>query len=223
MNLKEQILVIDPASHTPELDCFNHIACNSKLPCSYHLPALLSMRSLHSIDPSLVKGIIVFGSATSVHDNIKWQDNFASWLFEEMLRGVPTLGLCYGHQLIAHVFGGEVGFFNVQKDKLKGFRKVEFEEDPRLNLTKSTGMSVVSHNEIVKKLHGELECWGSSELISFEAIRHKILPVWSAQAHLEATHEFLFNQGIQCLDKNMNFSFGHSIILSFLRFCKSQK
>ena len=56
-----------------------------------------------------VRGIIVMGSAASVNDNHKWQQNISDIMVDASSKGIPVLGLCYGHQLIGHTYGGKVG------------------------------------------------------------------------------------------------------------------
>lgn len=54
-------------------------------------------------------GVIVTGSAAMVTDRHDWSERSAGWLREAAHEGMPLLGICYGHQLIAHALGGQVG------------------------------------------------------------------------------------------------------------------
>ncbi len=61
-------------------------------------------------DPELYAGIIVTGSHALVTEHARWSERTAEWLIKAVRAGVPTLGICYGHQLLAYAFGGKVGF-----------------------------------------------------------------------------------------------------------------
>lgn len=68
------------------------------------VPSDISVGELNQIGKRLnVKGIILSGGPSSIYErNAPKMDKY---LLES---GIPTLGLCYGHQLIAHYLGGEV-------------------------------------------------------------------------------------------------------------------
>lgn len=54
-------------------------------------------------------GIIVTGSPAMVTEQLDWSENTARWLVHAVAQQIPLLGVCYGHQLLAHALGGKVG------------------------------------------------------------------------------------------------------------------
>ena len=56
------------------------------------------------------RGIVVTGSPAMVTDRAPWSEHSADYLREAVERSVPVLGICYGHQLLAHALGGTVDY-----------------------------------------------------------------------------------------------------------------
>ena len=57
-----------------------------------------------------VAGAIVTGSHSMVTDREPWSEQTAQWLRAAVAAELPVLGICYGHQLLAHTLGGEVDY-----------------------------------------------------------------------------------------------------------------
>ncbi|MCB9648866.1 MAG: glutamine amidotransferase [Deltaproteobacteria bacterium] len=55
-----------------------------------------------------VDAAVITGSPASVTEPEPWVEALAAWTRQAMQDGLPVLGVCYGHQLIAWAQGGEV-------------------------------------------------------------------------------------------------------------------
>ncbi|GHC89880.1 GMP synthase [Pseudorhodoferax aquiterrae] len=55
-------------------------------------------------------GVVITGSHAMVSDREPWSEAAAAWLRGAVQAGLPVLGICYGHQLLAHSLGGTVGY-----------------------------------------------------------------------------------------------------------------
>ena len=216
------IFVVDPGARVPEIDCFNRIAQDSSLPCHYHLPALFGLDSLDD-EPQHPSGIIILGSGASVYDKLLWQDRLMSWLQPKMESGIPTLGICYGHQLIAHIFGSRVTTLYSDSRKLVGHRNVKIGSN-KLGLTQKTYHLVVSHREVVNEIPKGFQAFASSQEVPLDGFEHLELPTWTLQPHPEAHDGFLRNQSIKIAEKHKPevFASGAEIISQFLKFCARQ-
>ncbi len=61
-------------------------------------------------DASSLRGVVITGSHEMVSHRAEWSERTAAWLADCVGAGLPVLGICYGHQLLAHAMGGEVDF-----------------------------------------------------------------------------------------------------------------
>lgn len=59
-------------------------------------------------DPGEVDGIIITGSPLMLTDREGWMLQLAQWVGGAVQAQVPTLGVCFGHQVLAFALGGEV-------------------------------------------------------------------------------------------------------------------
>lgn len=60
--------------------------------------------------PNDADGIVITGSPAMVSDREHWSEVTAAWLREAVGNDIPVLGICYGHQLLAHAMGGRVDY-----------------------------------------------------------------------------------------------------------------
>ena len=217
--MERQIAVIDPAMNRAETDCFNLLVGSSPLPMTYHLPKLAGMDSLHA-DRGTIAGIIILGSACSVNDGFEWQTQMNAWLKPKLEAGIPTIGLCYGHQLLSHLFGAKVDFVFEDKRKHSGLRTVHLKKN-RLWGEATQGSLVVSHREAVQTCPAGFEVVGASPEVAVDAIAHTRLPIWGFQSHPESSPSFLKSQGIAAETKSLEF--GWNLMRAFLRFVADRR
>jgi GMP synthase (glutamine-hydrolysing) len=61
-------------------------------------------------DPARYRAAFITGSPAMVTDREPWSEQTAHWLRKAATQGLPMFGICYGHQLLAHALGGQVGY-----------------------------------------------------------------------------------------------------------------
>jgi len=54
-------------------------------------------------------GVVISGSSASVYWDEPWIDELVEWTARVAEHGVPILGICFGHQVLAEALGGTVG------------------------------------------------------------------------------------------------------------------
>lgn len=60
-------------------------------------------------DYNSISGVVITGSHAMVTEHRDWSEGTGAWLSGAVERKLPILGICYGHQLLAHALGGKVG------------------------------------------------------------------------------------------------------------------
>jgi len=131
-------------------------------------------------------GAVITGSPAMVTERLPWSEQTAEWLTAAIDSGLALLGICYGHQLLAHALGGrvepdpagrEIGTVSV-KLTLDG------EDDALLGLLPSVFQAQATHVESVTRLpHGAVEL-ATSDHPANHAFRVGDM-VWGVQFHPE--------------------------------------
>jgi len=128
-----------------------------------------------------IKGIILSGGPQSVYEK-----NAPKINTEILDIGVPVLGLCYGHQLIAQVYGG-----NVKQAKKKEYGITYATIIKSDKLLKGLGKKEkvwMSHGDTVYSLPKDFEVLASTENCPVAAFKHKKKPIYGLQWHPEVVH-----------------------------------
>ena len=214
MKNNPSLMIIDPAVVTPSIESFNRISTVAPYNVTYHLPALYGTETILNTYDKNILGVIVLGSATSVNDKNKWQNEIEKILLNAAEINVPILGLCYGHQLIGKIFGGEVGPLWHGEIK-RGNRKVDIKKSPMWGSANS-GELLYSHQDVVTKAPPNFDILASSKMVDIEAIQAKNKPIWGFQAHLEATEAFVKEHNLNNESAKKCFIFGHRLLDTFI-------
>lgn len=214
--MRKELLIIDPAKKIAEVDSFNYISRNSKVPTSYHLPGLFGMSTLEDCEKHAeIAGIIVMGSEASVNERQDWQKNLESWLLPHLEKKIPIFGICYGMQMLGFMFGEAIADSG---KKVIEFRSVKVRADTDLKWQQQEIPLLASHREYVTALPQNFKLLGSSDHCAIEAFRHKDMPIFGTQTHIEATEIFCHRHEIYDVEQIKFIKYGHSLLQSFLDF-----
>ena len=208
-------MVIDPAVEKPAIESFNRISLITKHPTTYHLPALFGFGNSIKIKKNVV-GIIVLGSAASVHDGFSWQEELTNILEESFENKIPVIGICYGHQHIAHICGGKVGPL-WDDNKKQGVRNVKLIKDT-LYGDACNGPMIYSHKEGVTMIPKGFEIIAKSDMVDVDGFVSATKPIWGFQTHIEATQAFIDHHNIPLGGNSNPCQFGHKILDSFINY-----
>jgi len=188
---KDIILILDFGSQYTQLIARRVRECRVY---SRIVPYDIHIKQIADINP---KGIILSGGPASVSD--KKSPGISPKIFR---MGKPVLGICYGMQLIARLFGG----------KVKHTRDREFGR---------AELFIDSHKDLFTNLPGNLSCWMShGDYVSklpkgFYAIAHTLNTQNAAFANRQGT---IF--GVQFHPEVAHTTKGEQIVSNFLhRIC----
>ena len=128
-------------------------------------------------------GIVVTGSAAMVSSGEPWMLRAARWL-REQAEQVPVLGVCFGHQLLGHAFGGTVGRNPRGRQIGTAELRLDAPGDPLLGRLPNRLEAQTSHQEVVLVPPPRAAVLGSTPLDPHHAMRFGER-CWGVQFHPE--------------------------------------
>ncbi|WP_417529706.1 glutamine amidotransferase [Marinobacter lipolyticus] len=142
--------------------------------------------------PEQWDGIVITGSPAMVSERADWSERTATWLASAVTLQIPMLAVCYGHQLLAHAFGGDVGFHPQGRES--GTFSVELFDstttDPLLGTLPKRFQAQLTHRQSVLRLPECAVLLASNEFEPHQAFRIGSC-AWGVQFHPEFTPEIM--------------------------------
>jgi GMP synthase-like glutamine amidotransferase len=189
--------IVDPSIHHAEIQGVAEIRHRWPGEVREFRPVLSPGDGPTPADGYAADGVVIMGSAASVHESLPWMERLGEWL-EPIVAGrrvIPLLGICFGHQLIARLAGGRVGFLTADHGKRVGVENTRI-EGSRLLGERREMLVVVSHREEVKGLPAGYRRVAYRDGVANDGMEHEERPVFSFQFHPEAREEFASRAGI---------------------------
>ena len=151
--------------------------------------------SLEEIKSSGYKGIIFTGGPNSVYNPDS--PHYSKDILE---LGIPILGICYGHQLMAYMAGGII--VSAENNSEYGKTLLYVKESKLLNGIKKESICWMSHTDYVKVLPEGFVVTAYTNSCSCAAMENVNKNLYGVQFHPEVTHT---EYGMQIL-KNFVFN-----------------
>jgi GMP synthase (glutamine-hydrolysing) len=148
----------------------------------YHYPTRGGEPSLDGVD-----AVVITGSTAGVYeaDERPWIDSATAFVRRLVAQGVPTLGVCFGHQLVNGALGGRVEHRGLTAELVDA----DLADDPLFDGVAPTLPMV--HGDHVTRAGDGMEPIAAADYYPLLATRHADAPVWTTQYHPEFTADLL--------------------------------
>lgn len=137
--------------------------------------------------PSLDDGfshILLTGSEASILERPPWAEAEVALVRDALARGLPILGSCYGHQLLALAIGGP-GYVQRCGEPEIGWLPIRvLGNDPLLGPARTAHAFTLHFDEVVDP-DGLLTVLAGTPVCPIHAFRFGVKPVWGVQSHPE--------------------------------------
>lgn len=150
-----------------------------------------------NLDFSKYERLIISGSELSASTQHIEQHDVFSIINEFIYANKPILGICYGHQMIARVLGGDECCVAADIPEF-GFTKVKIKDNPIFKGIKEPYF-MQSHFDEVVNLDSSFKVIGTNDNVKVQAFQWKDAPIWGVQFHPELNWE----EGSAMLERNL--------------------
>ena len=174
LRMAQQILILDFGSQYTQLIARRVRELN--VYCEIH-----PYNKVPELTPD-IKGVILSGSPCSV------RDEGAPDVNTDAFRGkLPLLGVCYGAQLLASKYGGEVLPSTIREYGRANLDHIDLHQDLLKEMT--VGSQVwMSHGDTIKEVPAGFEVIASTESVRVAAFKVQGESTYGIQFHPEVTH-----------------------------------
>ena len=178
--MQQKIIILDFGSQTTqligrrvrELDTFCEILPYNKFP--------------HD-DPSVI-GVILSGSPFSVYDPEAFKVDLSK------IRGrLPILGICYGAQYMAQLYGGKVEPAASREYGRANLQTIEY-DNPLFKDFIPNSQVWMSHGDTITAIPDHFRCIASTPEVKFAAYQAENEALWGVQFHPEVFHSLQGSQ-----------------------------
>ncbi|WP_144798703.1 type 1 glutamine amidotransferase [Halorubrum depositum] len=128
-------------------------------------------------------GVVLTGSTAAVYEaeSRPWIAEQEALVRELVDREIPTLGVCFGHQVANSALGGTVE----RVGTTAGLVEATLADDPLFDGVDPVVVSL--HGDAVTELGEEMEVIASADHAAVFGTRHRTAPLWTVQFHPEIT------------------------------------
>jgi len=139
------------------------------------------------------QGVIITGSHAMSTDCEPWSERLLPYIKEMLATNTPTLGVCYGHQLIAKALGGEIDFH--PEGPQAGSTEITLTDagkaDRLVGESPETFKVNVGNSQRISKLPNEAIVLAGNDFEPHQAVKFGEA-MWGLQFHPE------FNRSVTC-------------------------
>jgi GMP synthase (glutamine-hydrolysing) len=143
-------------------------------------------------DLKSISSIVITGSPAMATEKLEWIDKSEHFILSAIKAGVPVLGICFGHQLLAQAMGGKVGWHPQGREIGTTLvnRSAESSDDPLFKDLPVTFPVHATHMQTITELPSNAVVLAGNEFESHHAVRFA-RNVWGVQFHPEFDVEIM--------------------------------
>jgi GMP synthase-like glutamine amidotransferase len=140
-------------------------------------------------NPETTDAALITGSPAGVYDGLPWILPLKHWIQRAADCGVPQVGICFGHQLMAEAFGGRVH----KAPQGWGLGRHAYQvnrSEPWMGSARQTLHLAASHQDQVMEVPDTARILAHSAFTPYAALAYDHAPAISFQGHPEFSRDF---------------------------------